>query len=84
MTVAEELIEHISQISKIPENELSGDTEIYNSGIISSLTLLEIMTFLEKKYKIIMNSDELIEDNFKDINRIAHFIVKKTSILIEN
>ncbi len=77
MNIKEDLLKQISHISKIPENELSLETEIYNSGIISSLALLEIMTILEKRYNVWMKPEELIEDNFKDISKLIKFIEKK-------
>lgn len=77
MNIKEEIIRYISIKSKIPTRELSEDTGIYNSGIISSLNLLELMSHIEKKYNIIINPEELREENFKDTHTLSKFIQSK-------
>lgn len=72
-----EIIKCLSKICRIPENEFTLDTEIYDSKIISSLQILELMTYIEKHYQIIIHSEELIIENFKNIRTISNFIDKK-------
>ncbi len=77
MNIVNDLTEYISKIAKIPRNEIGLNTKIYNSGIISSLKLIELMAYIEKQFSIIIKPEELIEDNFKDISTIAEYIQSK-------
>ena len=75
--ITTKIIEKVSALTKIPVEEFTPDTELYNSTVISSLRLLELMSFIEEEYSIIINPQELIEANFKDINTLSEFISKK-------
>ena len=46
--IVSELIEKISDIAKIKSDELNEDTALYDSNVISSLTLLELIVHTEK------------------------------------
>jgi acyl carrier protein len=80
MILEKTLINNISKITRIPENELHPDTRIYNSKIVSSLSILEIMKFIETEYNIVIRSEELVGDNFKDVEAIAQFIKRKQNV----
>ena len=73
------IVEFISEKSKIPQSELQDDTEVYDSNIISSLSLLEMISMIENRYAVVIEPEELIEDNFKYIGTIVGFIRAKLS-----
>ncbi|MBN1698968.1 MAG: acyl carrier protein [Spirochaetales bacterium] len=68
----------IAKAAHLPEKDIDDRLPIYNSGIVSSLRLLEMMTFIEKAFGIVIRPEELIEDNFRDVGTIAGFIQSKT------
>ena len=76
----EELINYIADIADIPKKDITLQLQVYNSGIISSLKLLELMTFIEKQFNITIKPEELVVDNFKDIQSILDFIKKKQTL----
>lgn len=83
MSIYSELIGFISEKSKIKKEEIDINTKIYNSGLISSLTVLELMLFIENKYLISIDADALTANNFKNIKAITAFIeneLQKSSI----
>lgn len=77
MNIKVKLIDCLSTLSKVPTNEFNDDTEIYSSGILSSLKLLELMSSIEREYKIIVKPEELIEENFKNVEVLTSFIESK-------
>jgi acyl carrier protein len=77
MEKTDDLLKSISRLAKIPVSEITIDTELYKSEIISSLMLLEMMSALEKEYHIFIRPEELIEDNFKNIGTLQSFIERK-------
>jgi acyl carrier protein len=46
-------------------------------GIIDSTGILELVAFLEQKYKITIGDDELIPENFDSITRVAKYVGSK-------
>jgi acyl carrier protein len=80
MNIQETLIDYIARAAKIPGKDIDVKLQIYNSGIISSLKLLELMAFIEKQYGIYIKPEELIEDNFKDIVAMTAFIEAKLNL----
>ncbi|MBT8339810.1 MAG: acyl carrier protein [Desulfatitalea sp.] len=67
----------VSQKGNVAITELSLDTEIYDSNIISSLAILELITMIEERFSIFVEPEELTEDNFFDIRTIVDFIYFK-------
>ena len=53
------------------------DTELFTSGILDSLEIIDLVLFLEKKYGIKIPQKSMTLDNFKTPNSIAE-LVKKT------
>ncbi len=80
MTIKKDLIKFISTAGKLSERELDDETEIYSSGIISSLSLLELMSYIENRYNVIIQPEQLIEDNFKDIKTLTVFVEALMSV----
>lgn len=79
LAMEEEVLYVVSKISKVPKEELNLDSELFNSNLVSSLGLLEMVDEVEKKYKITIKPEELIHDNFGTIHKMIDFIVKKTN-----
>jgi acyl carrier protein len=50
------------------------DESLIGSGILDSLTLLELIAFVEKRFNLQVADSEMVPDNFKTISRIKTFI----------
>lgn len=69
----------------IVENFLFGDaseapaqeTSFMDTGLIDSTGILEVVAFLEEKYEIEVDDDELVPENFDSVGNIAGYVVKK-------
>ena len=60
-----------------PESQLSNDDSLLDQGIIDSMGVLELVTFLEDKYEIEIPDDELVPANLDSINRLVQFVQRK-------
>ncbi|MDA8170999.1 MAG: acyl carrier protein [Nitrospiraceae bacterium] len=56
---------------------LKEDVSLLETGLIDSTGILELVSFIEDKYGVTVNDNELVPDNFDSINKLAHFILKK-------
>jgi acyl carrier protein len=81
MDIQEDVINYISKIGKIPRHEMNSNVKIYNAGTISSLKLIELMSYIEKQYSFTIKSEELVEANFRDIGTLVDFITAKINEL---
>ena len=57
----------------------SDDESLLEKGLIDSTGVLELVTFLETKYKIHIEDDELIPDNLDSVNKMMRFVDQKTA-----
>jgi acyl carrier protein len=50
---------------------------LLESGIIDSLGVLELVTFLQQEFSLAVDDDELTPENFQSIQAIAHFVEQR-------
>ena len=48
------------------------------NGLIDSTGVLELVSFVEDKYGLVVKDDELVPANFDSVNNLSNFILKKT------
>jgi len=58
-------------------NGLQGDTSFLDSGIVDSTGMLELIMFLENRYHIKIEPEEMLPENLDSINRVVQFLAKK-------
>lgn len=59
------------------ESHLSNDDSFLEKGLVDSLGILNLVTFVQKKYSISVEDEELVTDNWDSVNRIAAFVQRK-------
>ena len=52
---------------------------LVSSGILDSLTLLQLISFLEEEFNIKVDDSELHADNFQTIEIMRNFVQQKTN-----
>lgn len=68
--------------SKFPlarKKELKDNDSLLTSGIVDSMGVLEIVTFLETDMSLELTDEEVLADNFNSIDTIAALIDSKAS-----
>lgn len=56
---------------------LPGNKSLIDSGIVDSTGVLELVGFLEDKYEIRINDDELVPENLDSVDNIVSFVSRK-------
>ncbi len=59
------------------DNGFNGDTSFLEAGIVDSMGILELISFLEETFNIKIEDDELIPQNLDSLNNIVNFLKKK-------
>jgi acyl carrier protein len=57
---------------------IGNDEPLLKNGLIDSLGILEVVTFMEKEFGIVVSDEDLLPDNFGSIYSLADFIHNKT------
>src|SRR5688500_17196372 len=55
----------------------SDDDPLLRSGILDSLGILEVVSFLESEFDIVVADEELVPESFETIATIARFVDRK-------
>ncbi len=50
---------------------------LIESGIIDSLAIMKLLTFMEKKFSIQISSNDLMPENFESIESISKMVANK-------
>ncbi len=57
--------------------ELSNDDSFLEKGLVDSLGILSLVTFVQEKYAVSVDEEELVTDNWDSINRVTKFVQTK-------
>lgn len=58
---------------------VDSQTRLFSTGILDSLSLIDIIQEIEAKFQIHVHWSELNLDNFDSIERIEHYVHSKTT-----
>jgi acyl carrier protein len=70
------IIEYISQelVRDTGLLPLADDTPLLESGILDSLSLLQLVVFLEERFGITVGDQDLLPENFASVNTICAYL----------
>ena len=71
--------EHIISSSYNEDHKVEEDTMIFKEGILDSMGLMTLITFLEEEFGIATQDTDLVEENFESVNAITRFVSGKLS-----
>ncbi|MBP1715435.1 MAG: acyl carrier protein [Deltaproteobacteria bacterium] len=57
--------------------DLQEDTSFLESGIIDSTGILELIAFLEEKYGITVDDEEIVPENLDSLKNLGAFLERK-------
>ena len=59
------------------KQEINDNTNLLEKGIIDSTGIVELVSYLEETYNIIVEDEEIISDNFSTLSYITNFLENK-------
>ena len=57
--------------------EFSDDDSLLEAGIIDSMSMIDLISFLENEYSLKVDEDDMTPENFDSLNSIVEFISQK-------
>jgi acyl carrier protein len=78
MDIAQELEQFIlTELADPGQGHVGRQDDLLSQGIIDSLGLLKLTTYLEEKYSIAIGPDEIVPENFRNIAALSRFVEHK-------
>jgi acyl carrier protein len=67
----------IDKIEEIAFSRVEPEDSLWESGVLDSITIVELATELEVEYDVNIPFDEIITDNFETVARIVNYLNRK-------
>ena len=58
---------------------MDDDRDLIATGVLDSLNLLRLVSFLEKKFKLQVDDEDLAPQNFKSLKAITEYVSRQKS-----
>lgn len=71
----------LDRIPKARQLSVSNDDQLIENGLLDSLGVLDVVTFLEEEFHISVDDEDLTPDNFQSVNTISEFVRHKQNPL---
>ena len=72
-----QLVNDLTDYLKHQGHIIDGETDLFESGAIDSMSIIELICFLEESLKINFDTEQLIGSNFRTIDTIVDLIILK-------
>lgn len=76
--IADKIKKFLAQQFPATKN-VSDQDPLLKNGLIDSLGILEVVTFLEKEFGFTVTDEELLPENFESIRGLSTFVQQKTN-----
>ena len=74
--VAERIRNFLGQHFPATRN-VQDEQSLLGGGLIDSLGILEVVTFLEKEFGFVVSDEELLPENFESVRSLSNFVQQK-------
>ena len=75
--IQERLLEFISRNFMVERSDIDIEKSLVDEGIIDSFGLIEISSFMEAEYGILVDEDDMNRDNFGSVVKMVEFINRR-------
>jgi acyl carrier protein len=59
------------------ENDFDENTNLIARGIVDSMSLVRLISFIEENYEIKVRDEDMVPENFSSLNKISRFIAER-------
>jgi acyl carrier protein len=77
MTTLDVRIREFIQENFPTPGELPGDQSLLQSGIIDSLGVLSLVTWIEQEFEVVVDDDDVVPENLDSVDRLVAFVDRK-------
>ena len=77
MEIGSEIEGFIIEKIALDGETIGRDDDLLETDVLDSLTIVELVSFLEARFGIRVQDDDLLPENFKTVNEIVAFVERK-------
>lgn len=77
MDIQEQLLKFICSNFMVERDEIDIEKSLVDTGIIDSIGLIEIATFITKHFALSIDEKDLTRENFGSVTKIVNFIARR-------
>lgn len=77
MAVQTQIKEFLSKFTG--DYDLQPDDDIFSLGFVNSMSVMQLVLFIEQQFQISIDNEDLDFDNFSTINAISKLVERKTT-----
>ena len=79
MNVKQQVRDYIAENFMFSSNgfEMNDDESFLEAGVVDSLGVLELVTFVEETFAVEVLDEEIVPDNFDSVDNLAAYIERK-------
>lgn len=59
-------------------DDLEDNTQLMEAGILDSTGVMELVTFIETAFQIVIAEEEIIPENLNSLDNISNFVARKS------
>lgn len=73
------LLEHVRAryVVGANENAFSSDEDLFASGRVDSMGVMEIISFVEDAFSVVVDDVDIVPENFRSVRAMAEFVAAK-------
>lgn len=75
--VREQIHRHVRENFLFDDGDVGDDTSLLDEGIIDSMSVLELVLFVEEHFGVAVAEREVVPDNFDSVNALVAFVACK-------
>jgi acyl carrier protein len=81
MEVKEQIKQYIAENFLFSSNgfNMDDDESFLEAGVVDSLGVVELVSFVEETYNIEVPDDDIVPDNFDSVDNLAGYISRRTA-----
>ena len=72
-----QIIQELARVRRIAE--VRPRDNLLAQGIVDSLAIVKLMLFLEERFPIRISDEDIVPENFRDIESLSRFVQSKLS-----
>jgi acyl carrier protein len=76
-TIMAKIREFLGQF--ISDTDIDPNLNLFESGLVTSLFAMQLLLFVEQEFGIQVTNDDLDVKNFRSLNAVTDFVVRKTA-----
>ena len=74
--IATELADYLSRDPRV-EGSIGPDTELVESGRIDSLTILDLVVYVEERYGVALSAEDLTPSNLSTVTALSTLVASR-------